>query len=672
MLLRTPTALALVALLLGPAAGAETTAPGRDPADAAIPAAEGDPVDATMPVSSWPLYGGDAGGGRYSPLVAIDRGNVRDLERAWTIRTGDLAADPPPPRHMSFQATPILAGGLLLLPTPLGRILALDPATGAERWRFDATVVGDEYPEYTSRGVASWVDPLRAPDAPCARRVFAATVDGRLFALDLATGRSCADFGSDGRVDLREGVGVRLQRDYAVSSPPVVAGDLVIVGSAIGDNQRVDAPRGVVRAWDARSGAQRWSWDPIPRSPADPEHAGWDEEAARRTGAANAWAPLSVDAERDLVFVPTSSPSPDYFGGLRPGSDRHANSVVALRASTGEVVWSYQVVHHDLWDYDVPAQPTLTRMRRAGEDRAVVIQATKMGQLFVLDRDTGEPIFPVEERPVPASDVPGESAWPTQPVPIAPAPFVPQRLRPEDAWGLTPWDRARCRKRLARLRNEGIFTPPSLQGTLVYPAHTGGANWGGVAVDPDRRILVVNATNLAFEVRLIPRADFESERSGGRALLREYAPQAGTPFGMVREPVLSPFKLPCNPPPWGTLTAFSLESGEILWQRPLGTVPDLVPIRLPIELGLPNLGGPIATAGGLVFVAAAMDSVLRAFDVETGEELWSDRLPAGGNATPMTYLGPDGRQYVVLAAGGHGKLGTRRGDHVLAWALPRP
>jgi len=647
---------ALVALLLVLPAGSETP---QERPDTRVDGASG-----------WPFYGGDAGGLRYSPLAAIDRGNVRDLERAWRIRTGDLAADPPPPGQMAFQATPIVAGGLLLLPTPLGRVLALDPATGSERWRFDATVVGHEYPEYTSRGVATWVDPRRVPGSPCARRVFAATVDSRLFALDLATGARCADFGRDGQVDLREGVGELRPWDYATSSPPVVAGDLVIVGSAIGDNQRVDAPRGVVRAWDARTGALRWSWDPIPRSPEEPAYAGWDAEAARRTGAANAWAPLSVDAARDLVFVPTSSPSPDYFGGERPGDDRYANSVVALRASTGEIAWSFQVVHHDLWDYDVPAQPTLASVRRGGAEIPVVIQATKMGHLFVLNRDTGEPVFPVEERPVPASDVPGESASPTQPFPLVPAPFVPQRLRPEDAWGLTPWDRWRCRKRLERLRIDGIFTPPSLRGTLVYPAHTGGANWGGVAIDPERRILVVNATNLAFEVRLIPRSEFESERAGGAALLREYAPQAGTPFGMLREPVLSPFKLPCNPPPWGTLTALSLDSGDVLWQRPLGTVPDLVPLPLPIELGLPNLGGPIATASGLVFIAAAMDGILRAFDIETGEELWSDRLPAGGNATPMTYLGPDGRQYVALAAGGHGKLGTRRGDHVVAWALP--
>ncbi len=623
-------------------------------------------------VADWAFYGSDAGGMRYSPLASIHRGNVRELERVWSIRTGDLDADPPPPGHMAFQATPIVAGGLLLLPTPLGRVLALDPQSGAERWRFDATVVGHEYPEYASRGVATWLDPRRPAASACAHRVFAATVDSRLFALDLATGTRCPEFGRDGLVDLREGVGVLYPWDYATSSPPVVVGDLVIVGSAIGDNQRVEAPRGVVRAWDARTGAPRWSWDPIPRSADDPAHRGWDAEAARRTGAANAWAPLSVDAARDLVFVPTSSPSPDYFGGERPGDDRYANSVVALRASTGELVWHFQVVHHDLWDYDVPAQPTLAVVRVGGDEVPVVIQATKMGHLFVLHRETGAPVFPVEERPVPASDVPGEVAWPTQPFPVVPAPFVPQRLRPEDAWGLTPIDRWRCRKRLERLRNDGIFTPPSLQGTLVYPAHTGGANWGGVAIDPQRRILVVNASNLAFEVRLIPRADFESERESGAALMREYAPQAGTPFGIVREPVLSAFKLPCNPPPWGTLTALSLDDGALLWQRPLGSVPDRVPIPLPIELGLPNLGGPIATAGGVVFVAAAMDGVLRAFDVETGEELWSDRLPAGGNATPMTHRGPDGRQYVVIAAGGHGKLGTRRGDHVLAWALPEP
>jgi quinoprotein glucose dehydrogenase len=622
-------------------------------------------------VGGWPEYGADAGGSRWSPLEQIRPDNVGHLEEAWRIRTGDLDADPPPPRHMAFQATPILVDGLLVLPTPLGRVLALDPESGREVWRFTSTVRGHEYPEYTSRGVATWLDAQAAPGTPCRRRIFAATVDSRLFALDAASGVRCADFGRGGEVHLREGVGELRPWDYATSSPPVVAGDLVVIGSAIGDNQRVDAPRGVVRAYDARTGALRWSWDPVPRSPGDPAHPGWSPEAARVTGAANAWAPLSVDEERGLLFVPTSSPSPDYYGGLRPGENRYANSVVALRAASGEVLWHFQAVHHDLWDYDVPAQPTLATLRRDGREVPVVLQATKMGHLFVLHRETGQPVFPVEERPVPASDVPGELASPTQPFPLRPPSLAAHALRPEDAWGLTPFDRGRCRKRLAALRHEGLFTPPSLQGTLLFPGYAGGANWGGVAVDPVRRIVVVNTTNLAFEVRLIPRAAYEAERTAGRTLVREFAPQAGTPFGLVREPILSPLMLPCNPPPWGTLTAVALDTGEILWQSPLGTVPDRIPIPIPIDFGLPNLGGPIVTAGGVVFIGAAMDGYLRAYDVETGAELWKDRLPAGGNATPMTFrLGEDGRQHVVIAAGGHGKLGTRRGDHVVAYALP--
>jgi len=618
----------------------------------------------------WPFYGGDAGGLRHSPADQIARSNVAALEEAWQIRTGDQDVDPPPPDHASFQATPLAVGGQLLLPTPLGRVLALEPESGRERWRFDALVAGRKYPEFTSRGVAVWLD-AKPETGDCARRVFAATSESRLYAIDFDSGERCAAFGAGGEVNLREGVGPIEDAEYTISSPPVVAGDLVIVGSAIGDNRRFDMPRGVVRAYDARSGRLRWSWDPIPRDAADPAHAGWDPESAKRTGAANAWAPLSLDAERDLLFVPTSSPSPDYYGGLRPGDNRYANSVVALRASSGQVVWSFQLVHHDLWDYDTPAQPTLTSVVRDGVEIPVVVQASKMGFLFVLHRETGVPVFGVEERPVPASDIPGETAWPTQPVPLLPAPVVPQSLTPDDAWGLTPWDRGRCRERLARLRNEGIFTPPSLQGSIVYPGFAGGVNWGGVAVDPQRRIAIMNATNLAMEVRLVPRAEFESARASGAKLLREFAPQLGTPFGMMREPVLSPLMLPCTPPPWGTLTAVSLDRGEILWQRPFGSVPDLIPIPIPWEPGLPNLGGPLVTAGGLVFIGASMDGYLRAFDIETGTELWRDRLPAGGNATPMTYTAADGRQYVVIAAGGHGKLGTRQGDYVLAYALPR-
>lgn len=624
--------------------------------------------------AGWPVYGGDAGGSRHSPLDQINRENVRFLEEAWRIRTGDLDVDPPPPGHMAFQATPIVAGGLLILPTPLGRVLALDPETGAERWRFDATVESRRYPEFTSRGVAAWSDATAPAGAPCRERIFTATIASRLYAIDATNGQRCTGFGANGEVSLREGVGEIDGFEYQISSPPMIAGDLVVVGSAIADNRRVTMPKGIVRAYDARTGALVWAWDPIPRSGEDPAYAEWRSEDAARVGAANAWSILSYDAARDLVFVPTSSPSPDYYGGERIGSNRHANSVVALHAKSGAVAWSFQTVHHDVWDYDVPAQPVLATIQQDGRPRDVVVQATKMGFLFVLDRDSGAPVFPVEERPVPQTDVPGEQTWPTQPFPTKPVALVPQQLRPEDAFGLTPWDRGKCRDKIAALRNEGIFTPPSLQGTLMVPGNAGGSNWGSVAIDPERRVAILNATNLPFATRLIPRDDFEREKAeGGKGLLglREFAEQAGTPFGMVREPLQGPLLMPCSPPPWGTLAAVSLDTGELLWQVPLGSVPDI--FRLPIQaaIGLPNLGGPLVTAGGVAFVSASMDGNLRAFDVETGTELWHDRLPAGGNANPMTYrLSANGKQYVVIAAGGHGKLGTRRGDYVVAYALP--
>jgi quinoprotein glucose dehydrogenase len=620
----------------------------------------------------WPLYAGDAGGQRFSPLEQITRANVAQLEVAWQIRTGDLDAEPGPPGHMAFEATPILVDGLLVLPTPLGRVLALDPATGAERWRFDATVRNLQQSEFTSRGVAQWLDAAAPEGAPCRRRIFAATVESRLFALDAATGKPCPDFGRGGEVSLKEGIGEDRPWGYTISSPPTLAGDVVVVGSAIGDNSRVDEPKGIVRGYDARTGKLLWAWDPIPRSEEDPAYAEWPSEGAALTGAANAWSILSYDAARDLVFVPTSSPSPDYYGGVRLGSNRHANSVVALRAKTGELVWEFQTVHHDLWDFDVPSQPVLTTLRRGGREIPVVVSATKMGFVFVLDRDTGVPVFPVEERPVPASDVPGEEASPTQPVPALPPPLVPQTLRPEDAFGLTPWDRARCRDKLASLRNEGLFTPPSLRGTVMYPGNAGGVNWGSVAIDPRSRVAFANATNLAFEVRLIPRADFEREKAAGRGLLGldEYAPMRGTPYGMLRRPLLGPLFVPCTPPPWGFMGAFSLDTGEILWKVPLGATPDRIPVTL-FEQGLPALSGVLVTAGGLVISGHTADGFLRAHDAETGAELWRDRLPAAGAANPMTYT-VAGRQYVVIAAGGHGKLGTRRGDSVVAYALPAP
>ncbi len=624
-------------------------------------------------VAEWPAYGRDSGGSRYSPLAQITRDNVTQLRVAWTYRTGEDIWRAVSGEQAAFETTPIVVNGTLYLSMPFNRVIALDPETGAERWRYDPKVdVSVGYAETTSRGVSTWLDPDRPVGAPCRRRIFVATIDGRLIALDAATGASCQDFGQDGQVDLSHDVRLVRRGTYGVTSPPAVIDALVIVGSAIGDNRGVAVERGVVRAYEARTGQLRWRWDPIPQEPADPARKTWEGDSATRTGAANAWAVISADPERDLVFVPTSSPSPDFYGGERKGSNLYANSVVALRASTGTVVWSFQVVHHDLWDYDVPSQPTLVTVTRDGRDIPAVAVGTKMGHLFVLHRETGEPLFPVEERPVPPSTVPGEAAWPTQPFPTLPRALGPQQLTPEDAWGPTPADRDWCRRRIKSLRSEGIFTRPSLEGTVVFPGFLGGMHWGSLAYEPTRGPVLVNTNRFAFFVKLIPREEYEKLVSPeGMRPVGDLAPQLGTPYAMYRNALVGPSRLPCHPPPWGTLAAVELATGAVRWEVPLGRIPPLYAFPDTADWGSVNLGGSLVTGGGLVFVAAATDDSLRAFDVETGKELWQGQLPASAQATPMTYrLSEQGKQFVVLAAGGHGRLRTKLGDYVVAFALP--
>jgi quinoprotein glucose dehydrogenase len=621
----------------------------------------------------WSSYGRDPGGSRYSQLAQINRENVKRLQVAWTYRTGDLSDGKNARSSSAFQCTPIFVDGTLYVVTPFNRVIALDPVAGNERWSYDPKIdlTRGYHNQLNSRGLSTWLDPKLKPGQPCRRRILMGTNDSRLIALDALAGKPCADFGQGGQVDLKPGVGIneRDSGEYQVTSPPAIIKDLVIVGSAIGDNNRVTAPSGVVRAYDIRTGKLRWGWDPIP-----PNFQKTDKsENGYQLGTANVWSIISTDEARDLVFLPTGNTSPDYYGGERRGSDFYSSSIVALRGTTGKVVWHFQTVHHDVWDYDIPAQPALITVRRNGRDIPAVAVATKVGHLFVLHRETGKPIFPVQERPVPQDGVEGEQLSPTQPIPLLPRALAPQSLRPDEAFGLTPEDQKYCRDQIAALRNDGLFTPPTLQGTLVYPGDVGGMNWSGVSYDQKRGLLITNTNRVPRAVTLIPRKGLTSEQIAKLRAnpLVEVAPQTGTPYLMKREIILKSFPrlVPCTQPPWGTLVAVDMANGQVRWEVPLGTMPELADIPESAKWGSINLGGSIVTAGGLVFIGAARDSFLRAFNVETGEELWKGELPAGGQATPMTYEA-GGKQYVVIAAGGHGRLPTKRGDHVVAFALP--
>ncbi|MGC1729878.1 MAG: pyrroloquinoline quinone-dependent dehydrogenase, partial [Steroidobacteraceae bacterium] len=625
--------------------------------------------------SDWGYYGGDMFGQRFSSLDQINRGNVRQLAVAWTYRTGERGAHFARADRLTFEATPVLAYGRLYLETATNIVIALDPQSGQERWRFDPQVDRTRrYSDSAARGVSLWQSADPRASGACTRRVFTGTLDARLLALDADDGRPCEDFGAGGAVDLTQGVRIRDREEYLVTSPPAIYGNVVIVGSSIGDNRAAAVERGVIRGFDARSGTLLWSFDPVPDSPTHPAAREWNPAQAAGTGAANAWGVMSVDQEHGLVLVPTGSASPDFYGGTRLGSNRFADSLLALDATSGRLVWAQQLVHHDLWDFDLSAEPVLGDIEVQGVPVPAVIQATKTGMLYVFERTHGQPLFPIEERAVPASHVPGEQAAPTQPFSTLPALVSPRPIEPRDAWGITFWDRAKCRALIESLRNDGIFTPPDTRGTLLSPGYIGGVDWGGIAFDEPHQRVIAAVNNLPMVVTLIPRSGFDAARHSGQFPRSDFAPQAGTPYGMRREPLLSPWGLPCTPPPWGTLVSVDLRHNRIVWQVPLGSTEGFTPWFLPVrDFGMPNMGGPIATAGDLVFVGAAVDSYLRAFDLETGRELWKYRLPAGGQATPMTYrAGPDHRQYLLISAGGHGPLGTPRGDYVVAFALPRP
>jgi quinoprotein glucose dehydrogenase len=614
----------------------------------------------------WPNYGNDKGGQRFSPLTAINRSNVKSLKVAWTFRTGDAYAPSDGSKPTQFEATPLYVDGTLFFATPLGRIIALEPTSGKQLWAYDSHVDRDKgYGDFATRGVSTWQSPSGQ------RRIFIATIDARLIAVDAATGQPCADFGDHGVVDLRRGLRIQPHgfADYEETSPPAVIGDTIVIGAGIQDNSWTDEPSGEVRAFNAVTGQLKWTWDPIPQNPSAPGADTWKNGSAARTGAANAWSIIAGDPIRKLVFIPTGSASPDYYGGERIGNNLFANSLVALHAETGQMAWHFQTVHHDLWDYDVATPPLLFDVYRDGKIIPAIAVGSKTANLFILNRETGEPIFGVEERAVPKSDTPGEVTSPTQPFPLRPAPVSRQTIAASDAFGIDDADREWCRAEISKLHTGSIFTPPSLQGTLQLPGNIGGQNWGGMTYDPIHDLLILPANNLASEVRLIPREEFNDLRSSRNRKLDgdwEFAPQHGTPYGMIRRILLSPKRIPCTPPPWDTLVAISASTGDKKWEVPLGQFSP----KLPAQLGSLSLGGPISTAGGLVFTGGTLVPFLYAFDVETGKELWRGELPTSAKAVPMTFLAPNGKQYLVVAAGGFGITDlSPLGDYLVAFTL---
>lgn len=657
-----PLALSLV-LALG-VAGYSLTTPAPLERSGSLPTADAPAPDGGVPAGEWHAYGRTWLGQRYSPLDQITTANVDRLEVAWTYHTGDVRR-PTDPLETTYEVTPLKVGDLLYLCTPHNLVIALDAETGAERWRFDPKVPDNINRQHlTCRGVSYHEAQGAPPGEACARRVFMPTADARLIALDAGTGAPCQSFGENGKVHLWANMPNVKPGFYYSTSPPMVTRDLIIIGGAVNDNVSTTEPSGVVRAYDVRTGALVWNWDSGNPDATQPI-AG---DATYTANSPNMWSIASADEALGLVYLPMGNRPPDQWGATRDRpTERFSSSVVALDLGSGQVRWVFQTVHHDLWDYDVPAQPTLLDLTVKGQPVPALVQPTKQGEVFVLDRRTGEPTLPVEEVAVPQGAVSRDVASPTQPV--SALSFNPPPLTERDMWGATLLDQLACRIQFRRLKYEGRFTPPSLEGSIVYPGNFGVFNWGGVAVDPARQVLFATPAYLAFVSRLIPRENpTESLVSQGAPGLNE---NYGAPFAVELVPFLSPIGLPCQAPPWGYVAGADLRTGEIAWRHKNGTVEDLAPVPLPLEMGVPDLGGPIITAGGVAFMSGTLDYYVRAYDLTTGEELWEDRLPAGGQATPMTYRAPSGRQMVVVVAGGHGSLGTKAGDAIIAYALPR-
>ncbi|HEX2528814.1 MAG TPA: glucose/quinate/shikimate family membrane-bound PQQ-dependent dehydrogenase [Geminicoccus sp.] len=671
---------------------------GRLPEARAQLAATGDGV----PPGEWHAYGRTGFGQRYSPLDQITPDNVANLEVAWTYRTGDVPGSRPgDPVETTFEVTPLKIGDRLFLCTPYQDVIALDADTGEELWRYDPqirdelalqhlTCRGLSYHDGTAADAAPAADipdqqpaiqppPIDLPTATagaqtvasCPRKLFMPTADGRLIALDPETGGVCTSFGLEGQINLWTNMPHIRAGGYYSTSPVVVTQELVIVGGTVLDNVSTTEPSGVIRAFDVDTGSLVWNWDPANPDQTAPLPPG----ETYTPNSPNSWSISSVDEQLGMVYVPLGNQPPDQWGGNRSADvERFSSSVVALDLATGQVRWVFQTVHHDLWDYDVPSQPSLIDLTTDGEAVPALVQPTKQGEVYVLNRQTGEPILPVTEVRVPQGAVEGDFTAPTQPV--SQLSFDPPPLSGADMWGATMFDQLACRIAFHRLRYDGRYTPPSLQGSLVYPGNFGVFNWGSIAVDPQRQIAFTTPAYLAFVSQLIPRKDDttlyvqgEDREDNSLPALNE---NFGAPFAVQLSAFTSVLGLPCQAPPWGYVAGADLTTGEIVWKHKNGTTRDAAPVPLPFPMGVPNLGGPIMTAGGVAFLSGTIDYYVRAYDVTDGTQRWESRLPAGGQATPMTYMGKDGRQYVLVIAGGHGSLGTKVGDHVIAYALPRP
>ena len=659
---------------------------------------------------AWTHYGASASGNSYSSAEQINRDNVATLERAWTFNTDEDTAT-----SNTFQTTPIEIDGDLIFCSPSNRVFSLDGDTGEQNWAYDPKVERDKVPFFVCRGLAHHrtLDPSATLDsaannpAVCASRVLMGTVDNRLLALDASTGKPCPGFADDGEINLSQGLGEVMRGHHYISSPPAVIGDIAVVGSFILDNQSTRQPPGVVRAYNVHSGELVWAWDVLQATAHPPLKDG--QSYPRNT--ANVWSLMSVDEDLGLIYLPTGNVPPDFFGGFRsPEQDRYPSSVVALEAATGDVRWSFQTVHHDIWDYDVGAQPVLLDFPLDdGSTAPAVIVATKWGDVFVLDRRTGEPLTEVVEKPVPQNPAEGEWLSPTQPFSVGFPSFAPQDLNEQQMWGSTLFDQLWCRIAFKKRRYDGLFTPQSLQGIIQNPGNFGAVDWGSVSIDPQRQLMLVNSTGMPFEQILHTREDADrlgfklwgnddsttanagtdetASANANAAQDHDYTdrfaasdsvsgaawPLAGTPYGVTSNPFLSPLGFPCHQPPWGELTAVDLATRKVLWQRPLGTTDGHAPLGLAFPTGVFNIGGTAVTRGGLTFVAGTIDNYLRAFDSETGEELWRGALPAGGQAGPMSFVSPtSGDQFVVIAAGGHVSMRTDQGDALVAFRLPRP